>query len=112
MASQFRGGLLFDMVGDRSLDITLSPDSPAEMARDLFAAADTLKLRKHFTYFDRQIMDDHTPLNRAGIPTLDLIDFNFPAWHTSEDTMDKLSAESLRVVGSVAAYYLAEVALK
>jgi glutaminyl-peptide cyclotransferase len=111
-AKQFRGGLLFDMVGDRSLAITLSPDTPAQMARDIFAAAETLKLRSHFTYFDRQIGDDHTPLNAIGIPTMDLIDFDFPPWHTAEDTMDKISADSLRIVGSVAAYYLSEIALK
>src|SRR6266699_838871 len=48
---QFRGGILFDMVGDRSLDITLPADSPAQMARDIFVSADALKLRSYFTYF-------------------------------------------------------------
>jgi Zn-dependent M28 family amino/carboxypeptidase len=109
---QFRGGILFDMVGDRSLTITLPPDSPAEMARDIFASAEALNLRKHFTYFDRDIMDDHTPLNEVGIPTIDLIDFDFAPWHTPDDTIDKLSAESLRTVGAVASYYLSEMALK
>ena len=108
-AKQFRGGILFDMVGDRSLTITLPPDSPAEMARGIFASAEALNLRKHFTYFDRDIMDDHTPLNAIGIPTIDLIDFDYPAWHTPGDTMDKLSAESLRIVGAVASYYLSEI---
>ena len=111
-AKQFRGGILFDMVGDRSLNITLPPNSPAEITRDIFAAADALKVRNHFTYFDRDIADDHTPLNAIGIPTIDLIDFDFPWWHTAEDTIDKLSAESLHTVGSVAAYYLSEFALK
>ena len=109
---QFRGGVLLDMVGDRSLTITLPPDSPAEMARDIFASAEALNLRKHFTYYDRDIVDDHTPLNAVGIPTIDLIDFDFAAWHTPEDTMDKLSADSLRAVGAVVSYYLAEMALK
>jgi glutaminyl-peptide cyclotransferase len=109
---QFRGGILLDMVGDRSLTITLPPDSPAEMARDIFASAEALNLRKHFTYFDRDIMDDHTPLNAAGIPTIDLIDFDFAPWHTPDDTIDKLSAESLRTVGAVTSYYLSEMALK
>jgi Zn-dependent M28 family amino/carboxypeptidase len=111
-ARQFRGGLLFDMIGDKSLTITLPPDSPPELARDIFACADALKLRNHFTFFDRDITDDHTPLNEAGIPVIDLIDFDYPPWHTPEDTMDKLSAESLRITGAVASYYLAEMALK
>ena len=110
--AQFRGGILFDMMGDRSLTITLPPDSPTELARDIFASAEALKVRKHFTYFDRDITDDHTPLNEVGIPTIDLIDFDYPPWHTPEDTMDKLSAESLRIVGAVTAYYLSEIALK
>lgn len=62
--------------------------------------------------FDRDIMDDHTPLNAVAIPTIDLIDFDFPAWHTPEDTVDKLSAESLHTVGAVVSYYLSEMALK
>jgi glutaminyl-peptide cyclotransferase len=111
-AKRFRGGILFDMVGDRSLDITLPPDSPAQIARDIFASADALKLRNYFTYFDRSILDDHTPLNQVGIPTIDIIDFDYPPWHTAEDTMDKLSAQSLQIVGSVATYYLSEFALK
>ena len=111
-AKQFRGGLLFDMVGDRSLGITLPADSPAEMARDIFAAAETLKLRSYFTYLGRELIDDHVPLNAIGIPTLDIIDFDFPWWHTADDTMDKISAQSLQTVGSVALYYLSEFALK
>jgi Zn-dependent M28 family amino/carboxypeptidase len=111
-ASQFRGGLLFDMVGDRSLGITLPLDSPAEMARDIFAAAEALKLRNYFSYFDRELIDDHAPLNAIGIPTLDIIDFDYPPWHTAGDTLDKISAESLQIVGSVAIYYLSEFALK
>ena len=111
-AKLFRGGILFDMVGDASLTITLPPDSPAELAAGIFAAAETLKVREHFTYFDNEITDDHTPLNDAGIPVIDLIDFQYPPWHTPEDTIDKLSAESLRITGAVAAYYLAELAFK
>ena len=111
-AAQFHGGLLFDMVGDKSLNITLPPDSPAEMARNIFASADALKLRTYFTYFDRGITDDHTPLNAIGIPVVDLIDFDFAWWHTADDTLDKVSPQSLQIVGSVAAYYLSQVALK
>jgi hypothetical protein len=111
-AKQFHGGLLFDMVGDRSLGVTLPADSPADMARDIFAAAEALKLRNYFTYLGRELIDDHAPLNAIGIPTLDIIDFDYPWWHTADDTMDKISAQSLQTVGSVALYYLSEFALK
>ena len=112
IAKQFRGGILFDMVGDRSLNITLPPDSPRQIAHDIFASADALTVRTYFTYFDQNITDDHTPLNAVGIPTIDIIDFDFVWWHTADDTIDKISAQSLQVVGSVAAYYLSEFALK
>jgi glutaminyl-peptide cyclotransferase len=111
-AKQFHGGILFDMVGDRSLGITLPADSPVAMARDVFAAAEALKLRKYFSYLDRNLLDDHAPLNAIGIPTIDIIDFDYPWWHTADDTMDKISAQSLQLVGSVALYYLAEFGLK
>ena len=111
-AKQFRGGLLFDMVGDRSLGITLPANSPVEIARDIFAAAEVLKLRNYFTYQGRELVDDHVPLNAIGIPTLDIIDFDYPWWHTADDTIDKVSAQSLRIVGSVALYYLSEFALR
>ena len=54
----------------------------------------------------------NTPLNAIGIPTIDVIDFDFPWWHTADDTIDKISAQSLQIVGSVALYYLSEFALK
>ena len=111
-AKQFRGGILFDMVGDRSLDVTLPADSPPEIARDIFAAAEALKLRSYFTYLDREMIDDHSPLNAIGIPTIDVIDFDYPWWHTAGDTIDKISAQSLQTVGAVTLYYLSEFALK
>ena len=111
-AKSVRGGILFDMIGDKSLDVTLPPDSPADLARNIFAAADALGQRSHFTYLDRGIGDDHTPLNQIGIPVIDLIDFDFPPWHTAEDTLDKISAESLEIVGRVALYDLMQFELK
>jgi glutaminyl-peptide cyclotransferase len=111
-AGAFRGGILWDMIGDRDLTITLPPDSPAELARGIFDSATALNQRSHFSYFANGITDDHTPLNAAGITTIDLIDFDFEWWHTAGDTMDKISAESLQTVGAVTAYYLSKVAFK
>jgi hypothetical protein len=112
LAKNFRGGILFDMIGDKSLQVTLSPDSPIDLARNIFSAADILGQRAHFTYFGGDITDDHTPLNEIGIPVIDLIDFDFPPWHTAEDTLDKISAESLEIVGRVALYDLVQFELK
>ncbi|HEY1894116.1 MAG TPA: M28 family peptidase [Chthoniobacterales bacterium] len=111
-AKSVRGGILFDMIGDKSLDVTLPSDSPADLTRNIFAAADALGQRAHFTYLDRGMTDDHTPLNEIGIPVIDLIDFDFPPWHTAGDTLDKISAESLEIVGRVALYDLAQFELK
>lgn len=111
-AQNYRGGILWDMIGDRNLTITLSPDSPAQLALGIFAAADALGDRKYFTYFTSDVLDDHTPLNKIGVNTIDLIDFDYPPWHTAGDTMDKLSAGSLQIVGAVTAYYLAQIAFE
>ena len=111
-AKSVRGGILFDMIGDKSLDVTLPSDSPSALTRNIFAAADALGQRAYFTYLDRGMTDDHTPLNEIGIPVIDLIDFDFPPWHTAEDTLDKISAESLEIVGRVALYDLVQFELK
>jgi hypothetical protein len=52
------------------------------------------------------IMDDHLPLNEAGIPTADIIDFDYPYWHTLQDTPDKCSAETLAIVGRTVLQWL------
>lgn len=104
---QFKFGILWDMIGDADLKITLPPDSPADLARDLLASADALQLRSHFGYSDRAIVDDHEPLNRiARIPTIDLIDFDYPAWHTADDTLERLAPASLQKIGAVTLHHL------
>ena len=106
-AAQFKFGILWDMIGDRNLTITLSPDSPADLARDILAAAEAQKLRENFGYYERPIYDDHIPLLRiARIPVIDLIDFDYPAWHTADDTLDRIAPESLQKIGIVTLYYL------
>jgi hypothetical protein len=96
-------GILLDMVGDKDLRIPREPNSdyyaPAVMDA-LYAHAKTAGFEKTFpNVLGPEVIDDHIPLNRAGIPTVDLIDFTYPAWHTHQDTLDKCSAESLGIVG-------------
>ena len=106
-ARQFRFGILWDMIGDRNLTITLPPDSPVELMREILSAADAMHLRQHFSILDRTILDDHYPLNHAAhIPTIDLIDFDYPAWHTADDNLEHIGAESLQKVGAVTLYHL------
>jgi Zn-dependent M28 family amino/carboxypeptidase len=106
-ATQFKFGILWDMIGDRDLTITLPPDSPAELARAILASAEALQLRQHFSYYDRPILDDHEPLIRiARIPTIDLIDFDYAAWHTADDTLDRLAPESLQKIGAITLHHL------
>lgn len=105
-AKQFRAGVLWDMIGNSKLNITLSPDSPAPLMQAILASADQLQARHAFSIYDRTILDDHSPLNEAGIPTIDLIGFDYPYWHTSDDTLDKLSPKSLQTVGTVTLHWI------
>lgn len=96
-------GILLDMIGDKNLRIPMEPNS-LDAARPLLQAfyrnAATVGLRETFPQtYGPVIMDDHLPLIDAGIKTIDLIDFDYPHWHTLADTPDKCSAESLGKVG-------------
>jgi glutaminyl-peptide cyclotransferase len=111
-AKQFRFGILWDMIGDADLGITLPADSPPELLRGIFASADALKLRESFHLMNGSIMDDHWPLIRAGIPTIDVIDFDFPPWHTAGDTLKTIAPESLQIVGRVTLHHLGGAGLE
>jgi Zn-dependent M28 family amino/carboxypeptidase len=55
------------------------------------------------------VEDDHLPFLKAGVPSLDIIDLDYPAWHTAQDTLDAVSARSLQVVGDVVVAALPEI---
>jgi hypothetical protein len=106
-AAQFKFGVLWDMIGDRDFNITLSPDSPRELTREILAAADALKLSDRFGFNKTAIYDDHVMLNTiARVPTIDLIDFDYLYWHTADDALDRLAPESLQMTGAVTIYHL------
>jgi Zn-dependent M28 family amino/carboxypeptidase len=106
-AKQFKFGILWDMIGDRDLTITLPPDSPADLSRGILDSAEALGVRKNFGFFARDILDDHEELKRrAHVPTIDLIDFDYLYWHTAGDTLEHIAPESLQTVGAVTLYYL------
>lgn len=106
-ARQFKFGILWDMIGDRDLTITIPPDAPPTLSRGILGSADALGVRQNFGFFSRTILDDHEPLLRvAHIPTIDLIDFDYVYWHTAEDTLEHIAPESLQKVGAVTLHYL------
>jgi glutaminyl-peptide cyclotransferase len=94
-----------DMIGDKDLDI-LDDGNSSSMLRDMTRkAAAKLGYGKYFRVDPGAIDDDHRPFADVGVNVLDLIDFDYGPrqayWHTAQDTMDKLSAQSLQVVGDV-----------
>ncbi|MEJ7605673.1 MAG: M28 family peptidase [Bryobacteraceae bacterium] len=94
-----------DMIGDQDLRLMYEWNSTAGLRNLVWQTAGELGFSKHFSTQAGAIEDDHIPFLRAGIPSLDLIDFDFGPnnsyWHTEKDTVDKLSAESFQVVGEV-----------
>ncbi len=108
-----RGVLVLDMIGDRDLTVSLPRNATPELTRMLLDAARAEGARDHFRLQPGEVLDDHDPFFRAGMPAALLIDFEYGSapglndyWHTAEDTMDKLSAESLARVGRVAVRFI------
>jgi glutaminyl-peptide cyclotransferase len=99
-----RLAILIDMVGDRDLRIYREEISE-KYARDLndyiWKIASELESPAFIDSVKHTVSDDHIPLLSNGIKTIDIIDFDYPYWHTQQDTPDKCSAESLGEVGRV-----------
>ena len=95
-------GILLDMVGDRSLELPMegySWNAARNLTEAIWRRAEELGLPAFQRRLGPAIMDDHLPLIQAGLPTINIIDFDYPHWHTVEDTPDKCSPESLEIVG-------------
>ncbi|MGA0854956.1 MAG: M28 family peptidase, partial [Luteolibacter sp.] len=92
-------GILLDMIGHKDLSIRLPSDTPEDLKELVFAAARSEGAEAYFGMAATPIIDDHVPLNFAGIPTVDLIgDFTRSGWwHTAGDKMNIISAESLDI---------------
>jgi hypothetical protein len=93
--------VLLDMIGDRNLTIRRDTNSTRWLTDIVWASAAKLGHRSSFLNEDTTIEDDHLHFVRAGVPAIDLIDLEYPPWHTPEDTLDAVSARSLQVVGDV-----------
>ncbi len=110
---RYRWGVLLDMVGDRSLELYIERNSYSwpdtrPLVESIWSTARRLGVREFIPRLGHLVDDDHIKLHDiAGIPTCDIIDFDYPRpgrptyWHTTHDTPDKCSAESLGKVGRV-----------
>lgn len=99
---QIRALILVDMIGDRDLKIRREEASTPWLTDLIWASARRLKLDRVFIDEATRIEDDHVPFLQAGVPAVDVIDFdNIPWWHTAGDTLDKVSARSMQTVGDV-----------
>ena len=107
---QIKAMILVDMIADKQLVLKRETNSTQWLVDAIWSAARKLN-RSEFVDETTVVEDDHLPFLRAGIPAVDLIDLEYPNlaavldgtayWHTAEDTLDKVSAQSMQAVGDV-----------
>jgi len=101
--------IIIDMIGDKNLNIYKEKFSTAELTQSIWEIAHDLGFDNTFIDSEKYaLIDDHLPFINRGISTSLIIDFDYPYWHTQEDTIDKISAESLNVIGQVLLKWIQE----
>jgi glutaminyl-peptide cyclotransferase len=106
---RYVAGLLLDMVGGVNAEIKQEPNSvrgAPDVVREVWGVARSLGMKSFVAKRGREVSDDHIPLLQAGIPAIDLIDFDYPYWHKADDLPEHCSAESLADVGRVITAWL------
>jgi glutaminyl-peptide cyclotransferase len=105
--------ILLDMVGDPDLTITLPRNIDRKLMSIAFDAARTAGIRKQFTLSKHNMLDDHVPFLEAGVAVIDIIDFQHGSrhglndyWHTTNDTLEHISPDSLQSIGQVVIHML------
>lgn len=101
--------ILVDMIGDRNLNIRRETQSTDWLNTSIWNTARSLGFTREFPNEDHSVADDHIPYLAVGIPAVDLIDFDYPHWHSADDTLDKVSGRSLKIVGDVVYFSLPEI---
>ena len=100
--------ILLDMIGDENLNIHWEKNSDIGLREEIWLAADALGHAEFIQGEKYGMKDDHIPFIQAGIPAVDIIDFDYPYWHTRNDTSDHCSAASLNAVGQTVEKWLTE----
>jgi glutaminyl-peptide cyclotransferase len=105
-----RAMVLLDFVGDRRLRLPREGNSSAGLWRRLRAAASAVGVGRHFpAEISGAVIDDHVPFLREGVPSIDLIDFDFPCWHMVCDDLSNVSERSLDATGEAVYRLLASL---
>jgi len=99
--------VIVDMIGDKDLNIYQEQNSSKDLTEEIWASAEELDYISYFIPETRYAMiDDHLPFLNHGIPTALLIDFDYEFWHTTQDTIENISSDSLQIVGDVLCHWL------
>jgi hypothetical protein len=94
--------VIIDMIGDSDLNIYKEKNSHSGLTDQIWDQAARLGYSAQFIpQYKHRMLDDHLPFVQAGIPAVDIIDFEYPYWHTTADLPDKVGAASLKAVGDV-----------
>jgi hypothetical protein len=107
--TKYVAGMVLDMIGGRDLAIKREPYSERFarwLVREVWSVARQVNAKSFVNDVGREVLDDHLPLNDAKIPTIDIIDFDYPYWHKADDVPENCSAESLAEVGRVLTAWL------
>jgi Zn-dependent M28 family amino/carboxypeptidase len=111
--TKVRAMILVDMIGDKRLDIKKDGNSTPWLVDLIWTTAAKVGNGKYFLGNETAIADDHLPFLSAGIPAVDIIDFDYGPdnsyWHTKQDTLDKISGESIKAVSDVVIRALPEI---
>lgn len=100
--------VILDMLGDRDLNIYMEGNSNRSLNNQIWEVANELGYYQFIPKYKYYIIDDHTPFVEAGIKAADVIDIGYPYWHTTNDTLDKISPDSLQAVGDTILKWLVE----
>ncbi len=106
---RYVAGFVLDMVGGTNLALAQEPNSlklAPDLVREVWGVARQLGAKSFRFTEGREVLDDHLPLNNVGIPTIDIIDFDYPYWHKADDLPENCSAQSLAEVGRVLSAWL------
>ena len=101
--------IIVDMIGDKELNVYMDRNSDPTLTAEVWQAAQELGYERYIIPEAKySMLDDHVPFKNQNIPAIDIIDFDYPAWHTTFDNESNISAKSLGIIGKTLLYWLSK----